>query len=148
MKHSKVLFVIVFAIVAVVFALFEYGALPTALIPNSPKTTYAIDLAAMASSFCGCFALLYWFRIGPVRRHLLSAKSDAEASDICARHCNVRLYIWLILTLANIVLYYLAPQANNPKYCIIILCIAGIFCWPSQPSLKAAQTLDKADKAE
>lgn len=142
MKHSKVLFVIVFAIVAVVFALFEYGAMPSALIAPAPSTIYVIDLAAMATSLGGCFALLYWFRFGPLRRRILAMKDPADVEDLCAHHCNMRLFLWLMLMLSNVILYYLAPQANNPKYCIIILCIAGIFCWPAVP----APPTEKKDK--
>lgn len=138
MKNSKLLFVAAFTLVAIVFALFEYDVLPNHAIGNDPATNYVINLAAIATGIGGCFVLLYWFRLPIVRKNLEAYGTEApwteEAEQAYARHCNARLIIWTIITLFNVVLYYEASYAKNPIYCVIILCIAGIFCWPAMPA--------------
>lgn len=138
MKQSKLLFVGAFTLVAIVFALFEYDVLPAHAIGDDPATNYAINLLAIATGIGGCFALLYWFRMPMVRKRLEAYGTEgpwtAEAEQAYARHCNARLIIWTLLTLLNVVLYYEASYAKNPIYCVIILCIAGIFCWPAMPA--------------
>lgn len=140
MKQSKLLFVGAFTLVAIAFALFEYNVLPVHAIDNDPATNYAINLLAIATGVGGCFALLYWFRMPMVRKALevydTAEPWSAEAEKAYARHWNARLIIWTILTLLNVVLYYEASYAKNPIYCVIILCIAGIFCWPARPQSK------------
>lgn len=145
MKNSKALYVAAFSLVAIVFALFEYEILPNHLIPGSPEDpftaqlTYIIDLISILMAIGGCFVLLYWFRLGFVRKSL----EDAAESAI-AKHHNIRLIIWLVLMLITIVLYYEASFANNPKYSIFILFVAGVFCWPSMPVIDAEK--DEASK--
>lgn len=138
MKNSQLLFVGAFTLVAITFALFEYELIPTHTIGDDPATNYTINLLAIATGIGGCFALLYWFRIPSVRKSVEHYASQepwtAEADHAYARHCNARLIIWTILTLLNVVLYYEASYAKNPIYCVIILCIAGIFCWPAKPA--------------
>lgn len=140
MKNSKLLFVCAFTLVAIAFALFEYDVLPTHIIGDEAPTNYVINLLAIGTGIGGCFALLYWFRIPMVRKRLAVFDIDDawtdEAERAYARHWKARLIIWTILTILNVVLYYEAPYARNPIYCVIILCIAGIFCWPSMPQNK------------
>lgn len=143
MKNSKALYVAVFSIVAIVFALFQFEVIPSHLIPGSPEDpataglTYAIDLASIIMAIGGCFVLLYWFRLSFVRKML-----DSADEATIAKHHNIRLYIWLVLMLITIVLYYEASFANNPKYCIFILFVAGVFCWPSMPVIDAEKPAD------
>lgn len=143
MKNSKALYVVVFSIVAIVFALFQFEIIPSHLIPGSPDDpataglTYAIDLASIIMAIGGCFVLLYWFRLSFVRRML-----DNAGEAAVAKHHNIRLCIWLVLMLITIVLYYEASFANNPKYCIFILFIAGVFCWPSMPIIDAEKSTE------
>lgn len=139
MKNSKLLFVGAFTLVAIAFALFEYDVLPTHTIGNEPSTNYAINLLAIVTGIGGCFALLYWFRLPFIRKSLETYDVEtwtADAEHAYARQYNARLIIWTLLTLLNVVLYYEASYAKNPIYCVIILCIAGIFCWPSTPQTK------------
>lgn len=140
MKNTQLLFVAAFSLVAIAFALFEYEVLPTHTIGDDPATNYAINLLAIATGIGGCFALLYWFRIPAVRKSLAVYGTEGpwstEAEEAYARHGKMRLIIWTLLTLLNVVLYYEASYAKNPIYCVIILCIAGIFCWPAMPQSK------------
>lgn len=143
MKNSKALYVAAFTMVAVVFALFQFEVLPCHLIPGAPddpataRLTYIIDLVSIITAIGGCFVLLYWFRLGPIQKLL----GEADESTI-ARHHNIRLLIWLVLMLVLIVLYYEASFANNPKYGIFILFIAGVFCWPSMPVISHSKDND------
>lgn len=145
MKNSKALYVLVFTIVAIVFALFHFEVIPSHLIPGAPddpataQLTYIIDLVSIIVAIGGCFVLLYWFRLALVQKLM----GEADESTI-ARHHNARLIIWLVLMLVVIALYYEASFANNPKYSILILFIAGVFCWPSMPVISA----EKPEAAE
>lgn len=131
MNNAKALFAAVFLIVAVTFALFEYDVIPSALIAGTPSLTYAIDLTSIILAIGGCFLLLYAFRIPFVRKRL-EDRDARRALRFHSKVCTWRLIAWCLLTMANVVLYYEAPFANNPKYAILILFIAGVFCWPNK----------------
>lgn len=143
MKRSKLLYFSFLAIVTIGLALFEYGILPTYLIPPSPTTTYIVDLASTVTAFGGCFALLYAFRFVPVRTRFESLQG-AAAEAFALKICNIRLAVWFVLILANMVLYYEATNVTNPKYGIIVLFIAFVFCWPAMPATKT-ETTEKAE---
>lgn len=131
MNNAKALFAAVFLIVAATFALFEYDVIPSALIADSPSLTYAIDLTSIILAIGGCFLLLYVFRIPFVRRRI-EDRDTRRALSFHSKVCAWRLIVWMVITVVNVVLYYEASFANNPKYAILILFITGIFCWPNQ----------------
>lgn len=132
MKRSKTLYAIVLGIFALIFALFEFGVLPTQLIPPSHETTYIVDLLSTITAFGGTFLLLYTFRLKPIRSRY-EALEGAEAEAFAEKICNARLIGWLVLMLFNTLLYHETCCVTNPKYGIIVLFIAGIFCWPTLP---------------
>lgn len=127
MNRSKSLFVLVFALISIVFAIFEFGVLPTDLIVPSGEASYAINLLSIITAVGGCFILLYWFRFGWIRRY-----AEQSNGRKLATANNIRLWTWFILMLINIVLYYEAHFTANPKYGILILFVAGVFCWPTE----------------
>lgn len=131
MKQSKLIFLAVFLIVAIAFALFEFGVLPLAAIVNTPEMAYVINLASIVTAVGGCFILLYWFRF-PMLRHKIEHSDERYADAVYGKASSARLWTWMTLMLINIVLYYEAPFADNPKYGILILFVAGIFCWPTR----------------
>lgn len=130
MNQSKLVFAILFMVTAILFAVFEYGLLPLASFPNNPQSIYIIDAISALLAVGGCFLLLYFFRIPAIRR--LTIHSNGFISENKMNRLSiVRLIIWFVMMLTLIVFYYEAPFATNPKYCILILFIAGVFCWPS-----------------
>lgn len=133
MQHSKTLYVIVFIVIAAIFSLLEFELLPTHLIPSSSEITYVVDLTSIITSVGGCFVLLYAFRFNPIRSRLESLEGSG-LERFAAKVCNVRLVAWFLLMLFNVVLYYETNNVTNPKYGIIILFIAGVFCWPALPA--------------
>lgn len=148
MKRSKTLFAIALGLFALIFALFEFGVLPTQLIPPSNETTYIVDLVSIITAFGGTFLLLYAFRLNSIRTHY-EALEGAEAEAYAAKICNARIIAWFVFMLINTALYHETCNVTNPKYGVIVLFIAGIFCWPTLPP---KQTTDdkgtKGDKAE
>lgn len=139
MKRSKTLYAIVLAVFALIFALFEFGVFPTQLIPPSNETTYIVDLVSIITAFGGTFLLLYVFRLRPIRTRY-KALEGAAAEAFAAKVCNARLVAWLVLMLINTMLYHETCNVTNPKYGIIVLFIAGIFCWPTLPPRGEAGT--------
>lgn len=129
MKTVKVLYVAAFFAVAAVFALFEYGVIPQALIPNTPSNRYAVDMVCVLTGFGGCCFLLSLLRFPFVRRELEQADAR-EAEKRRAWWMQVRILVWLALMLVNVALYYEAPMTRNPTYCVLVLFIGGVCCWP------------------
>lgn len=141
MKPQQKLFFVVFAIVIVLFALFEYAILPTDLIPNTPAGTYAIDLVSIVTAVGGCFALLYCFRFGAVKGFV-----ERGGQQALAKVHTLRLVAWLVLMCVNVVFYYEARFATNAQYGILILLVAGVFCWPAEaPILSQDKKKDSED---
>lgn len=130
MKYPKLFFIIAFAIVAVVFTLFEYDIIPQALIGDQPMTNYIVNLSAIILSVGGSFLLLYAVKNSFVRKHM-NQPDETAAYDYANKFFTLRIVAWFLLILTNIVLFYEAPYAVNPKYAVLILFVAGIFCWPS-----------------
>ena len=129
MKSAKVLFIVAFLAVAMVFALFEYGVLPVALIPDTPENRYAVDVACILTGVGGFFILLTMLKI-PVVRAAIHQPDGVMAAKAKARYCNLRMLLWMVLILFNAVMYYEAPMTRNPTYCVLMLFVAGVFCWP------------------
>lgn len=129
MKSAKVLFVLAFFIVAIVFALFEYGVFPVHLIPDTPENRYVVDVACIVTCIGGFFLLLTMLRI-PVIRSVIRQPDGVMAERMLARYSALRIIIWALLILFNAVMYYEAPMTRNPTYCVLILFVAGVFCWP------------------
>ena len=129
MKSAKVLFIVAFLAVAMVFALFEYGVLPVALIPDTPENRYAVDVACILTGVGGFFILLTMLKI-PVVRAAIHQPDGVMAEKAKAHYCNLRMLLWMVLILFNAVMYYEAPMTRNPTYCVLMLFVAGVFCWP------------------
>ncbi|MGN0061234.1 MAG: hypothetical protein ACI382_02590 [Alloprevotella sp.] len=131
MKTAKVMYVAAFFAIAAVFALFEYGVIPQALIPDTPSNRYAIDMTCVLTGFGGFIFLLSLLRFPFVRRELEQADAQ-EAERRRAWWMQMRIVLWGALMLVNVVLYYEAPMTQNPTYCVLVLFIAGVCCWPVQ----------------
>ena len=129
MKSAKVLFIVAFLAVAMVFALFEYGVLPVALIPDTPENRYAVDVACILTGVGGFFLLLTILKI-PVVRAAIHPPDGLMAEKAQPPYCNLRMLLWMVLILFNAVMYYEAPMTRNPTYCVLMLFVAGVFCWP------------------
>ena len=129
MKSAKVLFIVAFLAVAMVFALFEYGVLPVALVPDTPENRYAVDVACIFTGVGGFFILLTILKI-PAVRAAIHQPDGVMAEKAKARYCNLRMLLWMVLILFNAVMYYEAPMTRNPTYCVLMLFVAGVFCWP------------------
>ena len=129
MKSAKVLFIVAFLAVAMVFALFEYGVLPVALIPDTPENRYAVDVACILTGVEGFFILLTMLKI-PVVRAAIHQPDGVMAEKAKARYCNLRMLLWMVLILFNAVMYYEAPMTRNPTYCVLMLFVVVVFCWP------------------
>ena len=129
MKNVKVFYISSLALVAGLFALFQYDVLPIGLIPADPENLYAVNLVSSLSAFGGCFLLLYYFRI-PSIRSVITDQNEEKAERAYVRFHYLRLAIWLILTVTNVALYFQCLGATNPKYCYLVLCLTGIFLWP------------------
>lgn len=138
MKTTKLLYIAAFLLIAFVFALFEYQTcifgselIPVAQIESSPENNYLINLISVITAFGGCFLLLYFFKIRPIKAGL-EHPDNRKAYHNYVSYCNFRIVLWVLLMLVNVIFYYEAPGASNPKYCILVLFIAGLFCWPNK----------------
>lgn len=129
MKSVKAFYVLAFFLVAALFALFEYGILPTYLIEDSPENRYAVDVACIFTGVGGFFLLLTLMKL-PVVRDAIRQSDGVMAEKALVRYSRLRLWLWLALMAFNVTLYYEAPMTRNPTYCVLILFVAGVFCWP------------------
>lgn len=130
MNNAKIIYLFALAVVVIVILLFMDEVLPVALIVPSPETKYVIDLASIVTGVGGLFTLLYCFRFVPIRQRVENGNEE-----FVVKICTARIIVWLILMLINVVLYFEAMGvATNPKYAIIFLAIAYIFCWPTLPA--------------
>lgn len=137
MKTTKLLYIAAFLLIALVFAVFEYETdlfgselIPLAQISSSPENNYIINLISVITTFGGCFLLLYFFRIRPIKAGI-NHPDNRKAYHKYTNYCNFRIVLWFLLMLTNVIFYYEAPGASNSKYCILVLFIAGLFCWPN-----------------
>lgn len=120
------------ALFALVSLLFENDILPRAIVANTPAITYALNLLCIVTASGGTFLLLYWWRIPAI-----AARRTSQAR----RMHIIRILLCAFLILVNILVYYLAPYTHNALNCILILLIAGIFCWPNLPLQNAHQKM-------
>lgn len=129
MSSNKLLYFVVITLMTALALLFEYDILPRAVVPDDPATTYTLNLLVITLSLGGCFLLLYWFRLPMVVSRMASA--GEETAGFVSRQHTLRILLWGVLSLIAIGCYYLAPYVHNALYGILILLIAGVFCWPA-----------------
>lgn len=130
MNNAKIIYFFALVTVVIVILLFLDNIFPIAMIAAQPETKYIIDLVSIITGVGGLFALLYFFRFAPIRRMM-----DKSREDIIEKLCTARIIAWFVLMLTNIILYFEAMGvATNPKYAIIFLAIAYVFCWPTKPT--------------
>lgn len=143
MNNAKIIYFFALVIAAGVAGMFLENVLPIALLPDSPENRYLVDLVSIITAVGGFFLLLYTFRFSRIREAV-----EQGGVDVVAKVCISRIVVWLVLILLNIVLYFEAIGfATNPKYGVIFLAIAFVFCWPAIPNTRA-NSHKKTDSSE
>lgn len=131
---SRLLFLSLTALLGLTFILFETDALPSHLIAPDETLRYALNLLCILLAVGGAWCLMAWWRITPFRR----LQNDVERADgqphpdalrTYERCSSLRIILWFLLCLACTVIYYEASFVDNARYAVLILLIAGIFCW-------------------
>ena len=109
---------------------------PSDYIGNEPKVLYWINLYAIVSGLGGMFFTLRLFAFKSVRQSVRNEDEQAGFSAFC-RWTKVRLGILALALWSNVVLYQASSYTTTPKYCMLIILVAFVFCWPSRTEFEA-----------
>lgn len=131
MNNAKIIYLFALVLVCAVIGLIEESTVSIPLFTDDAETKYIVDLLSIVSGVGGFFLLLYMFRFKSVMQRVARL-----GEEYVVKVCHARVVLWLVLMLLNVWLYYATTGfGTNPKYAIIFLAIAYLFCWPSMPSV-------------
>ena len=116
------------ALSALYLLLSELGFLPTDFAPTDGQTTYTLELLSVVLSVGGIWLALRLLSFSMVKSRIGECKG-----------LHPRLY-WYKLRLVAIgvpmwvvsVIYYSTSATSTPAYCLLIIYIAYIFCYPQK----------------
>lgn len=116
-------------------ALSECGILPGHFIEPSLETTYALNLASIATSIGGGYLALRLLAFQHVKDNIQPAGQPGSLSAFskwaAARCLLLAAGIWF-----NVFVYYAASYDMTAAYCLLISLICSVFCWPSKQAAR------------
>ena len=135
-KQLQLLFVASLG-VAIIFALLsEAGLIGTDYIGNDPKVLYWVNLYSIISGLGGMFVTLRWFNFKKIHRAVCHADAEAGFENFCS-WTKIRLFLLAFVFVTNVVLYFASSYTATPKYSMLIVLVAYVFCWPSKSAFQA-----------
>ena len=109
---------------------------PVDYISNESQTLYWVNLYSIISGLGGMFLTLRLFAFNGVRNSVRNENVDLGFAAFC-RWTKVRLAILAVALWSNVALYQASSYTTTPKYCMLIILVAFVFCWPSKTEFEA-----------
>ena len=110
--------------------------LPDDFIGNDPKLLYWVNLFSIITGLGGMYLTLRLFAFQSVRRAVREEEETAGFQAFC-KWTKVRLGLLAFVLWSNVILYVASTYTTTPKYCMLIILVAFVFCWPSKTEFDA-----------
>ena len=127
-----IVYIIVWAVTAAWILLSETGVVPVEYMGGGSRLDYYLSLLSVVTALGGSYFCLRLFSYGRIKALL-------EQSDVNGRKrafafwSFVRLGVLASALWCNAMLYYGTSYSPTPKYCLLIVAVASVFCWPVKP---------------
>lgn len=126
MKAAKALWFVIAIIPGIYILLSEFELLPTDFAPPDGETVYTLELLSVILSIGGIWLALRLLSFSSVKSRIGGAKGQHPL----AFWYSIRLAMIGVPMWAVSVIYYSTSATSTPAYCLIIIFIAYIFCYP------------------
>lgn len=104
--------------------------MPVEYLSHDPNTDYVVGVVSFLTAIGGTYLALRLLAFKAFVRKLTSA-DDAHAWAVYKKWSFARLAVIAVAMWVNVSLYYATSYADSIKYCLLIVMIAAVFCWPS-----------------
>ena len=135
MKQKINFLQIVYLSIILVSALLVFF-LPEDFIGNEPRTLYWVNLFSIVTGLGGMYLTLRMFAFKIVRNAVRAEEESVGFHAFC-KWTKVRLGMLAFALWSNVVLYVSSSYTTTPKYCMLIILVAFVFCWPSKTEFDA-----------
>ena len=126
----RVAYVAVWVITGLIALCSEEGFLPVEYLSHDPNTDYVVGVVSFLTAIGGTYLALRHLPIKAFHKKLTSA-DEAHPWAQYKNCCVSRLAVIALAIIHNVTLYYATSYADSIKYCLLIVMIAAVFCWPS-----------------
>lgn len=123
------------------------GVVPTEFVGNDARRLYYLELASVVTGLGGIYLALRWFRFGRVLRGV-RAEDEAQAWRSYARWTLLRLSFLFVMFWSNALIFSASSYTATPKYSLLILGVAYVFCWPSKSDFESLRRTGEQEKSD
>lgn len=131
-KKLYIIYIFIWLVTGLIALLSEKEVLPVEYLPHNANTDYFVSLLSIFSSIGGTYFALRLLAF----KSFLKKISEADTAELAwATFCKwsyIRLTIIATAMWINVTLYYATSYYESIKYCLLIVMIAAVFCWPSK----------------
>lgn len=127
---SRLYYIGVWCVAALLAAAFETDALASGFIPSSPTATYAASMVCTVLTIVCTWGALRLFAFRAIKG-ALKAKPDT-----LGRWNAVRTTVLAIGILGNLLVYY-GTFTSSALYALFITLVGFVFCWPKHNEVAA-----------
>lgn len=124
LRLSRIIYIAIWLIIAIVFFLSERGILPVGYLPQDAATIYMLNMLCIVLTLAGVWGGLKLFSLKNVRSHI-TAHPQALPFWNVMRTCILGLCNFI-----NLIVYYALVSDTTALYCLLITLTAFVFCWP------------------
>lgn len=124
LRASRITYISVWLIVALIFTLSEFHILPIGYLPQTPSTEYMLNMLCIVLTLSGVWGGLKLFSIKSIRSHITKQPQSLPLWNV------IRIGILGLCTLVNLIVYYALLSNTTALYCLLITLTAFVFCWP------------------
>lgn len=126
----RVTYIAVWVITGLIALCSEEGFLPVEYLSHDPNTDYVVGVVSFLTAIGGTYLALRLLAFKAFVRKLTGA-DDAHAWAVYKKWSFARLAVIAVAMWVNVTLYYATSYTDSIKYCLLIVMIAAVFCWPS-----------------
>lgn len=141
----RVAYVAIWIITGLIALCSEKGILPVEYLPHDPNTDYAVGVVSFFTAIGGTYLALRLLAFKTFVRKM-TGMDEVGARMVYKKWCFARLAVIAVAMWVNVLLYYATSYADSVKYCLLIVMIAAVFCWPSEGEFNSKR--NRAGKSE
>ncbi len=126
LRQPRLLYTLVWVVVAVLALLWETDVLPVGFIPENQQTAYALHMLCIFLTLGCTWGGLRLFALSAVRKRI------RRNGSVLSRWNVVRTSLLAVAIAVNLIVYYGLMNSSTPLYCLLITLVGFVFCWPKQ----------------
>ena len=127
----RFIYIGIWGITGLIALLSETGILPVEYLAHDANTDYTVSLISIFTAIGGTYLALRLMAFKKIIQKIAEKSTEESAWRVFRKYAIIRLGIIALGMWINTALYYATSYSESIKYCLLIIMIAAVFCWPS-----------------